>query len=367
MNMNKTLSLVAGIALTTFGLQVHAAGWTECNGNKITWDSNSVKLKAGVKSFVAGGAYAQALQTSIDRVNANPSKFRFSLSLGDSSLGVDNGENEVWFTTDSELLNGAPARTLKWMHCYDFFGLHYGIDETDIVFDANEKYTTSTNKADLWTFGGNWRPFHTTAIHEIGHAMGLAHENRWYNIMGEDWTHIHVNGSTTRAYFGEDASEGSVLLYGTNSGTIEDLSLTNEKYLGTSGQYSTHQFTQLFNSADAVLSSFMDAGENRYFVNKGQLVKFEYTAENNGKSQKTAKVAFYISTNSTISTGDKLIGTGTLTLTRNKTATVKTSLYIPNDLIAGGNYWVGAIIDYDNQLPETVENNNATYLPIRVN
>lgn len=361
------LSAVTTAVMSVASLNANAAGWNTCNGNNITWDNTVENLSAGKKSFPPGSAMAAALQTAVDRLNANPSKFYFTLSLSDTTINLNNGENEVWFSKDPAVLSGAPAITLTWSHCYEFAGLHYGIDETDVIFDVNQNYTTSMNKANLNSFGGSSRPFQTTAIHELGHAMGLNHENRWYNIMGDDWNHIHVNGSTARSYLGEDASEGSIILYGATSANIEDLSLSNFKYLGTSGQYSTHQPTQLFDSANSVLSSYNDSGERRYYVNKGQAVKLELTGENNGKATHTVKIAYYVSTNSTISTSDKLIGTGTVTLKRNQPATFKTSLVIPSDLIAGTNYWLGAIVDYDDALVETVSSNNATYLPIRVN
>lgn len=365
--MKKLLLTSLGLVMALGSLSASAAGWRTCEGNKIKWDSNTVTMRASNVSFPAGSAYGNALQTSIDRVNDNPSKFNFSLVFGDTSIGRDNGQNETWFTSDPDVHGGAPARALSWRHCYWAFGWHYGIDEVDVVFNTAENYTTSMSKTNLWPFGGSFRPFQTTAIHEFGHAMGLTHENRWYSIMGSDWTHIHANGDTARAYFGEDGAEGSVILYGATTGSMEDLSLTNFKYLGKDGEYSTHQPTQLFNASNAVLSWFTDAGERRYRVNKGQSVKLELTGENNGKTNQTVKIAYYISTNNLISTADRLIGTGTVTLNRDQPATFKSNLVIPADLVSGTNYWIGAIVDYDNVLTESTSTNNASYLPIRVN
>jgi hypothetical protein len=365
--MKKLLLTSLGLLLTLSSLSASAIGWRTCDGNKIKWGSNAVTMRASSVSFPAGSAYGNALQTSIDRVNDNPSKFNFSLVFGDSSLRRNNGQNETWFTSDAAVHGGAPARALTWSHCYWLFGWHYGIDEVDVVFNAAESFTASMNKTSLWSFGGAYRPFQTTAVHEFSHAMGLLHENRWYSIMGADWTHIHANGDSARAYLGEDAAEGSVLLYGAASGWMEDLSLTNFKYLGKDGEYSTHQPTQLFNSSNAVLNWFTDAGERRYRVNRGQNVKLELTGENNGKTNQTVKIAYYISTNNLISTADRLISTGTVTLNRDQPSTFKSNVVIPADLVSGTNYWVGAIVDYDNVLTESTSVNNASYLPIRVN
>ena len=52
---------------------------------------------------------------------------------------------------------------------------------------------------------------------------------------------------------------------------------------------------------------------------------------------------------------------------RNQPYTFKRTLVIPGDLTSGNDYWVGAVIDYDNALGETVSSNNATYIPIRIN
>lgn len=365
--MKKLLLTSLGLVMTFSAMSASAVGWRTCDGNKIKWGSNSVTMRASNVSFPAGSAFGNSLQTSINRVNDNPSNFNFSLVFGDTSIGRDNGQNETWFTSDPDVHGGAPARALTWYHCYWAFGWHYGIDEVDVVFNTAESYTTSMNKTSLWAFGGMFRPFETTAVHEFAHAMGLLHENRWYSIMGSDWTHIHANGDTARSYLGEDGAEGSVILYGAQAGAMEDLSLTNFKYLGKDGEYSTHQPTQMFTSSGSVLSWFTDAGERRYRVNKGQSVQLELTGENNGKTSQTVKIAYYISSNNLISTADRLIATGTVTLSRNQPATFKSNLVIPADLTSGTNYWVGAIVDYDNAVTETISVNNASYLPIRVN
>jgi hypothetical protein len=41
------------------------------------------------------GSWRSALDFSIDHVNQNPSPFRFTKSYDDTSIGIDNGQNEA--------------------------------------------------------------------------------------------------------------------------------------------------------------------------------------------------------------------------------------------------------------------------------
>jgi len=247
------------------------------------------------------------------------------------------------------------------------------MDEVDIVFDSRISWTTSTNKADLWGYGGSQRPLQTTAIHELGHGLPLNHVNTEYNVMGIDYKHIHVNGSTARAYLGEDAADGAVYLYGLSATRHEDLGVVHWKYRSASGEYSDHIKTKLFYYPPVIdgnpeLPSFEDGGETRYRVNRGQVIWAEFTYENNGASTQTAvQVGFYISTNATISTSDRRIGGITVNLARNDVFTSRQTVTIPSDLVSGANYWLGVIIDENDRISEMAEWNNATYIPIRIN
>jgi hypothetical protein len=255
------------------------------------------------------------------------------------------------------------------MDCIDYwiFGKDVEITEADVIFDNQVSYTTSMSKTALWSHGGSFRPFQTTAIHELGHGAGLAHTNNTYNIMGQDWDHIHANGSTARAYLGEDAANGLVYLYGTTSSATEDLAVTHFKRSGASGEYSTHVPTVLRNSSGGSLSSFVSGGERVYRVNRGQNVRLELSFENNGKTTQTRNVGYYVSTNNIISTGDRFLESGNMTLGRNTVYTTYRTVTIPNDLVRGQNYWLGAVMDRTGALSEMSEVNNATYIPIRIN
>jgi hypothetical protein len=244
--------------------------------------------------------------------------------------------------------------------------------EVDILFNKSEGYSTSTHKDNLWPYGGLYRPFQTTAMHEFGHAGGLNHTTDKYSIMGQDWTHIHTNGSTARAYPGEDAVAGMVRLYGTRSSAPEDLGVVHWRWTGSNNGYSTHTRTRIFSSSGVELSRFCSSApgarcvEPVYKVSKGQEVQLELSYESLGKSSMTVAVGYYLSTDNLITPADRFLSSSSMFLSTGTVRTAKKILTIPTDLTSGQTYYLGAVVDYTRAISEANEDNNATYIGIRV-
>lgn len=71
-------------------------------------------------------------------------------------------------------------------------------------------------------------------------------------------------------------------------------------------------------------------------------------------------VTFYLSTDAAITPSDTYLGTRFVSgLAIDATSTATTNLKLPADLV-GGRYYLGAIVDDDNMIPETNEGNNAS-------
>ena len=353
--MNKSIMcrwILAGLCIQLLSLSAQA--YTVLPAK---WASNNTTMRASSASFPPGNPYTVALGTVVSRWSTNPSNFRFTQTYNDPSVSFGNGQNEVWFSSDASACN--PAVTYSW---WDAAG---NLTETDICFYVGESYTTSMSKSSLWAYGGPFRPFQTTAMHEYGHALGLGHEADEYNIMGQDWTHLSLNGSTARSYSGEDANDGAVFLYGLFSG--EDMGVVHMKRTGAVGEYSWHDLTKLYNSSGVELPFTVFNGQRRYNVSRGQTVRVEFTYENNGATYKSPSVGFYISTNSTINTADTQFHKFTLGLGRNDVTTYLRTVTIPATLTRGSTYYLGAITDWNNLIPEVTETNNAAYHIIKVN
>lgn len=345
-----------------------AYSYKSCLGHPIKFDSSNQTVRPNTVSFPSG-YWENGIRDTVTKFNRNPSNFRYTVSMDSGGVGRSNGENEIWGDTGS-ILAGAPAIAYQNWTCYWFFGDHVHMDEVDVIFDYGSpwQWTADTVKSSLIRYTGSLRAIQTTGAHELGHGLILNHVNTEYNIMGTDFEHIHVNGSTATAYTGEDAADGAVFLYGTRSPAWEDVAVVHWKYSGPSGEYSDHTKTVIYNSAGTVLPTVDVAGETGYRVNRGQTVRAEFTYENNGANTKTGiQVGYYISTNDLITTFDRKIGSGSFNLSRDNVYTTSVSLVIPSDLKPGTNYWLGVIIDDNNAIPEAVESNNATYIPIRVN
>ena len=358
------LSNILAVAALVFGIGVsdsHAYVWNKCgNGKSLKWSGNLDTLRASSVGFPVG-PWRDALASVATKWNTSPTKMRYSLIYGDTSVALNNGQNEVWWQADP----GAPAITYWW----------YNTDsctftETDIIFDNQEAYHYTQSKGSLWPYGGAYRPFQTTATHEFGHAQGLGHTANVYSVMGQDWDHIHANCGIARMYPGEDAIDGSVDHYGLVAGAKADVGVAHWRWTGSSGAYSTHDRTRLFNTLNIELSKWANSPEPIYRVDKGQTVLLEMSYENMGSGSVSADIGYYLSTNDCISTGDTFLGSGSVSMARDQVFTTSnTSLVIPANLTSGQTYWLGAYIDTTFKLNEHVDDGyeNATYLAVRVN
>ena len=361
-----TLAVLAIGALScVLNHPVRAYEYYTSSGSKVRWDDTSVKLRMSEISFPEGSAWAEAFETAINQWTKNPSPFWFYTQYGDGSISTNNSQSEVFFTDDDSFLDDAPAATL----------LAYRGDEiqwADIGFysgsDTDRDFMSGDTASSSEGYGGSHRPFISTAIHELGHALGLDHEDDEYNMMGTSYTHLGCNAGTLIFGPGEDASDGAVFLYGLYSEDYEDVGVTHWKYLGRDGHgYSTHTRTVVKNSSGTTLAVHAGTEDDPcYEVTSGQIVKVEFTLENNGKHTQSPLVGYYLSSNNNISTHDTLLATRTPTIGRNSVYTTDYTVTLPGTLISGHTYYLGIIMDKDDTISEVREGNNATYVGIYV-
>jgi len=331
---NAIVKLIAGLSFVLATQQAAAYSTWVCEGYTLRWDNRPITMRLH-SAFSSGSGYRNAMTSAINIFNQNPSVFRMNKSFNDTSVGFGNNQNEIWFTNQTAALGGDNAKTFVQYTCIDYwiFGETVRLDEMDIIYDNTVNFSTSTNKNNLTSHGGNRLSFHAVSVHELGHASALAHTNNTYNVMGDSYRHA----------------------------------ISQFRRTGASGEYSVHAPTRVLNGNGAGLATRNDNGERGYRVNRGQAVRLELTYENNGSTFQTEDVRFYVSTNNIISTADRLIASATFDLGRNTVLTTTSNLTIPSNLTRGRFYYLGAIIDANGTLGEAVENNNAARIPIWIN
>ena len=101
-------SIAAAAPLTSTAYEL-----AECAGIVQRWGGSSVIVRAASTSFPADSVWRTALQETVDGWNRNPSQMSISLRFGDDSVSFGNFENEIWFTSDDTILDGAPASVLR--------------------------------------------------------------------------------------------------------------------------------------------------------------------------------------------------------------------------------------------------------------
>ena len=319
----------------------HAYSWRTCSGNKIVWNQGWANMYLSTTSFSPGSSWDVRLQNAMWHWN-NVKGTDFNFYVGrdtDGTHSSSNGRNEIYLDNS---LSGPLAVTITRYHCYWFFGWHQGIDETDIGFNNNISW--STGKYSYSNPTGSPYNFEGVALHELGHAFGLIHENRWMATMNSYYPNCGPFGHYKEFDpFGDDR-QGIRYLYA--DGTTEiDVAGSPLKRTGT--------------GTSNLVSSTLTAASGSY-------ITIDFTFSNQGTSTATFDIGFYLSTNSYISTWDTHLGTNTGAWgSSGYTGTFTRTLWIPS-WIAPGYYYVGFIVDDGNSLAENNESNNNQEMPRQI-
>jgi CARDB protein/matrixin len=326
------LAALAGLAIS---LQAGAYGWDTCDGNKVVWNRGWTNMWVSTTSMPPDSVWDARLQNAMWHWN-NVKRSGFTFYVGRDTDGTHqdgNGVTEVFF--EGGLGANTLAVTRFRSHCRQG---DYGIDETDVAFNTDQSWSVSPlDYADL----DAPYSFEATALHEFGHVLGLNHEDRWLATLNSFYPDSGPVGHGKEWDPLSDDREGARFLY--PDGTAEtDIagSVFKRTIAGESG---------LVASPAAVA--------------RGSSATIELTVHNLGTGTQSFNIGFYLSTNDIISTADRLLGTNTgAWLTAGASITGSRTLTIPSD-VTPGRYWLGTIVDHDEQVGEAHEGNNSMEMP----
>jgi hypothetical protein len=293
----------------------------------------------------------------------------------DSSLTPTLGNNRNEITFDNAACSIGCAYVLA--------SCSSGIYEADIQL-KKITWTTSTSKAKHFPYAADkFFDFRAVALHELGHAFGLEHTANVYNLMGDQNTHSHTNGNISVPYIGGDDAKGLVALYGTRSGGRPELSVSHWRFTSPDGAnvYSLHRFASILDSAGAKIAptgNIPNSSERLYTLRRGQVVMPEFTLESTGTALGSFETRYYLSTDDTIASSDRLLATfGGQTLATGAVKLYRHSVTIPTNAATNTTLYLGIIVDTLNQNAESHDDafgnsappaytGNATYIPITV-
>ncbi len=348
----------AGLAGLALGLSLPAHAYQVLTVDGVIPDLPGYAWTFGITDYEPGDWRYDAVVDAAGRWNQTPVDQAILTREDSGWSGLDNTESEMAWVSSSLILGGAPAVCYRWVEPGT-----YTIDEIDIYADRFDDTTVSNSRDDTMGYGDDSRHLVTLLLHEMGHALGLDHETRYYNIMGEDWDHIHANGTNVHAYAGEDAVNGGVFIHGSQSWK-QDVGVVHWKRTGSRGGYSSHSRTVMTDSDGATLINVGSSVEPIYEVRPGQPVGVELTFENNGATNQAVTVDWYYSTNDYVSSHDTFLESDTMTLARNTPytkvnyGTTIPSAATPGTRAVGAKLW--------SSVTETSTVNNGTYIKVQV-
>ncbi len=370
----RATALAASIVLAFSCSPATAYVYWECDGKKLAFKSDPITVRAGAVTFPEGDPFRAALASVVDSINSNPSNARLRLALDDHSDDLDNGKNQI-VGLAGKTVGDELAVTLWSYDCGDG-----EITEADILFNADNPWTSTTLKAYLQPYGGEAIPFDAIAKHEFGHFLGLDHNDAVYTIM-YSWAHAHANGPNAVSYQGEDVANGLVFLYGYEETRPQDLAVSHWRHAyspvaGPLGHMRTtvhdHSpvdpiwWSDMMGLVDGFVAYRDHLSEPRFLVYNGQRIFPDFTYENLGADSQSTKVGFYLSPDDDITSDDRLIGQASLRLGRDSPYSKELAVALPADLVEGRDYQLGVVVDKDRELAEVDETNNATYVGIRI-
>ncbi|UCC31099.1 MAG: matrixin family metalloprotease [Phycisphaerales bacterium] len=321
-----------------------AWGWEGdwCWPTWVTWDGDP-RTGISTVSFPRNSVWRDDVVRSLGRWNdIRGMTFEFDPIVNDTD-GVHrlgNGDNEIVFT-DNAGTGGALAITqlrLDWC----FFG--QDIEEADIKF--NNSVTWETGAHDP-RFEETTASFRFTAVHEMGHFLGLGHEDDRMAALLSTASGFWGGSPSTRTHPFPDDAVGSRTLY-PHSNTETDIAISNFRWVSPNNtSLILPSGTQTVSAGDTFTTGFAFGNLGTHSVNN-------------------IEVIIVLSTNDIISTVDRVIATGTGWCTPGYYGDHTFTVRVPGNMTPRV-YYVGGILDPNNYIAERREGNNRVAFPGTIN
>ncbi|MDJ0654240.1 MAG: hypothetical protein QNJ40_08810 [Xanthomonadales bacterium] len=334
------LAMLGTICLTT---DANAGRYRTCNGDAVVLHGDPT-TRVSTISFPVGSTAREDLNNTLDHWN---SMLGMHLEFdpvvnfsGNYRLG--NGRNEI----AAQDISGLGLTTIQLDACFWWFESQH-IQEFDIEVDSNTAWDFGAPPEN--TNDGN-NSLRYTAVHELGHALGLLDNNdsntasvMKQSLKGESWS---AGAAFSRMHpFGDDAFTARSLYPHSNG----------HRDIATSA-FEVSQTTQ--NVSETMANTTIVVPNNGTFTVRGSF-------SNLGKTTENFDIVYVLSTNTIISTFDTVVASGTGTAPPGSFHTFSWTGRVPNSL-APGTYSLGLILDPNNNISERLEYNNVALLRTRV-
>ena len=217
-----------------YNLWTSSSFW--CYGDPINWENDQTFYTRGMGTSSSscnevGASDLNDVRCAAKSWNDLPLTFDFNIqSTTQNYLTLDNGQNEIIVSDDYEFPNDVLAYAIPETSCS--ISGDETFDEVDIVINPNEILLNGATSQH--GTGAPGRSFRALLIHELGHALGLAHENENLSIMhSQIQIHNFYRGSSSSLGTLPHADDvyGSTRLYD-NHNLFWDIALINVQWIG---------------------------------------------------------------------------------------------------------------------------------------
>jgi hypothetical protein len=289
-------------------------------------------------SFPASTVWRADLMNALGRWNGMVGMhFEFDPLVDDTDgrYGLGNGQNEIAFT-DNAGTGGSLGLTSTLSRGFEIL-------ESDTVFDNSQTWEVGAH--DPRVTEGN-PSFRFTIVHELGHFLGLDHEDNRMSVVLSTASGFYGGNEDTRAQPHPDDAVGARGLYPFPNQEV-DLAISNFRWVSS-------------NATDLILAGGTQT------VRRGASFTTGFAFGNLGTGTiDRFDFRVVLSTNDIISTSDPIIATGSGWGTAGFYGDFKFDVAVPAGT-AAGEYFVGAILDPDNRIPEQREGNNRVAFPGKI-